>query len=165
EVVLMDLQLADSSYDGIQATALIRTRFPHIRVIILTSFCEKSLIEQALQAGAVGFLMKDVSMADLARAIREASPDHLVLAQQATQVMLKPAASPVFLDGKPLTPRQKEVLSLLVIGYSNREIAQKLNVRLPTARFHVSSILAKLGAANRAEASVIAVRQRLLESD
>lgn len=164
DVVLMDLQLADDQ-DSIQTTALIRERFPHIRVIILTSFCSKELIERALQAGAVGYLMKDVSLSYLAWAVREANPDHLVLTPEANQVLLKSVSSSVNTGEKILTPRQKEVLRCLVIGYSNKEIAEKLNIRLPTARFHVSAILAKLGAANRAEAAVLAVRHHLLEPD
>lgn len=158
DVVLMDLKMATND-DGIEATACIHQRFPQIRVIILTSFYDQDLVARAMQAGAVGYLLKDVSMAELTRAIRHAHADELIIAPKAAQ-SLQQAPHPIH----SLTTRQRQVLILLTQGLSNREIAQQLGVALPTARHHVSMLLARLGVANRAAAAALAAQHGLGQS-
>lgn len=158
-VILMDLVMP--GMDGIAATQAIHQRWPQIQIIVLTSFQEGDLVQKALQAGAVSYLLKNVSVDELAGAIRAAYKGRPTLAPEATQALIqsstKPPA-PIY----DLTPRQIEVLALIVEGYSNVEIAQQLVVSSHTVRHHVSIILDKLGAANRAEAAVIAVQHHLL---
>ncbi len=159
DVILMDMVMPDM--DGGEATRKILRSHPDIHVIAITSFQEGDLVERALQAGAISYLMKDVSAAQLAEAIRAAHAGRSILAPEAAQALIqgsRQAASPD--DG--LTRREREVLALLAEGLSNPEIAGRLVISRPTVVFHVSNILAKLGAANRAEAVAQAYKQGLL---
>jgi len=158
DVVLMDLVMPDM--DGVTATRLIRQRFPTVQVIALTSFKEERLVQGAFQAGAIGYLLKDVSAEELAQAIRAAHAGRGTLSSAVIQAMTHAAAQP---PGHDLTEREQEVLVLLVAGLSNSEIAEKLVVSPATIKSHVSNILAKLGAASRTEAAALAVRHRLVE--
>lgn len=159
DVVLMDLKMP--GMDGVSATRAVRERYPTVQVIALTSFREGDLVRQALQAGAIGYLLKGVTMDDLATAIRSAHTGRSILSPEALQALTVSARGAPEL-GQDLTDRQLEVLSLMVDGLSNAEIASQLTITMSTARFHVSSILRKLGAANRAEATALAVKHRLL---
>jgi NarL family two-component system response regulator LiaR len=159
DVVLMDLKMP--GMDGAAATRVIRASCPQTQVIALTSFQDSGLVQQAVQAGAIGYLLKDVSMSDLAEAIRSAHVGQSTLAPEAVQALTHPTIQPSHL-GPDLTERQRDVLALMVEGLSNAEIAARLTVSLSTARFHVSSILHKLGAANRAEATALAIKHRLI---
>jgi two-component system, NarL family, response regulator LiaR len=131
-----------------------------VRVLVLTSFQEGDLIRTALQAGAIGYLLKDVDIDELAGAVRSAYAGQTTLAKAATQALVEPPAARAG-PGEALTDRQREVLALVAAGMSNPEIAERLVVSLPTVRFHVSTILAKLGASNRAEAAALAVKYNL----
>jgi NarL family two-component system response regulator LiaR len=147
--------------DGVATTRAILERQPHVRVIALTSFQEGRLVQDALQAGAMSYLLKDVNMIELENAIRATHKGRSILASEAAKALAQVAAQPEPI-GQDLTDRERQVLALVVDGMSNAEIAERLEVSLSTARFHLSAILSKLEAANRAEAAAIAVKHRLI---
>ncbi|MGB8644986.1 MAG: response regulator transcription factor [Anaerolineae bacterium] len=160
-VILMDLTMPEM--DGVTATRIIKQKFPHVQIIVLTSFPEKTLVQDAVQAGAISYLLKNVSGDDLAAAIRDASAGRSTLAQEALQALVKPQAPTSAIPGNALTAREREVLALLIKGHNNNEIAERLSVSHATAKAHVSNILSKLGVSNRAEAVAIALSQKLIQ--
>jgi NarL family two-component system response regulator LiaR len=160
DVVLMDLVMP--GMDGAAATRAVRERVPQAQVIALTSFKEKDLVESVMEAGAIGYLLKNVSADELARAIREAHAGRPTLAPEAAQALIQAVRQPLR-PGFDLTEREQEVLALLVEGLSNLEIAERLMVSRSTVKFHVSSILSKLGVASRMEAATMAFKKRLLD--
>jgi NarL family two-component system response regulator LiaR len=167
DVILMDLVMPEMG--GAEATELIRKECPSIQVIALTSFQEKELVREALQAGAIGYLLKNVSADDLAAAIREAHAGRSTLAPEAIQALIQADSPGAISDQEPsetfgLTPREREVLALMVEGLNNPEIAERLVVSRSTAKAHVSNILSKLGVSNRAEAITMALQHRLAGS-
>ncbi|MGD2039388.1 MAG: response regulator transcription factor [Anaerolineae bacterium] len=159
DVVLMDMVMP--GMDGVATTRALLERLPRVRVIALTSFQEGRLVQDALQAGATSYLLKDVELDDLQNAIRAAYDGRSILAPEAAKALAQATAEPQKI-GQDLTDRERQVLALVVSGLSNAEIAGRLEVSLSTARFHLSSILSKLEAANRAEAAAIAVKNRLI---
>lgn len=161
DVVVMDLMMP--GLDGATATRRIREKHPDTQVIALTSFKEKELVEGALQAGAIGYLLKDVTANDLANAIRSAAAGKPTLAPEAQLVLIAGTRSPADNPGSDLTEREREVLGLMTQGLNNNQIADRLMVSLSTAKFHVSSILSKLNAVSRAEAVSIALKNRLVK--
>ncbi|MDZ8104286.1 MAG: response regulator transcription factor [Nostoc sp. DedQUE12a] len=155
DVVLMDLMMV--GMNGAQATRAIRKKYPEIQVLILTSFLENDLVQEAMQAGAIGYLLKGISIDDLADAIRSAAIGRSMLAAEVIQALLqpsKPSSKPIY----ELSKRQEEVLALLALGLSNEAIAQQMKLSSSTIRHHVSQVLNKLGATNRTEAATRAVR-------
>jgi NarL family two-component system response regulator LiaR len=160
DVILMDMVMLDM--DGVTATRIIRQRFPSVQVIALTSFKEEDLVKNALQAGAIGYLLKDVSAQKLAQAIRAAHAGRGTLSSEAAQALVHAATQPPP-PGHDLTKRERAVLTLMIEGLNNTEIAGKLVVSPSTIKSHVSHILAKLGVAGRTEAVALAVRHHLIE--
>ena len=158
-IVLMDLLMPEM--DGITATRAIRQRHPETQVIALTSFQDQDRVQAAIDAGALGYLLKNVSADDLARAIRSARAGRPTLAPEATQALMRAARQPPA-PGHDLTPREREVLALMARGLNNAEIAKRLVVNRSTAKFHVSNILTKLGAASRTEAVALALTHHLV---
>jgi two-component system, NarL family, response regulator LiaR len=158
DVILMDLMMPDM--DGATATRLIRQRFPHVQVVALTSFKEQGLVQNALQAGAIGYLLKDVSAEELASAIRAAHSGRATLSPEATQALVHAANQPP-VPGQDLTERERAVLALMVEGLNNTQIAGRLVVSPSTIKTHVSHILSKLGVASRTEAVALAMRHQL----
>jgi len=159
DVILMDLMMPDM--DGATATRLIRQQYPRVQVVVLTSFKEEGLVRNALQAGAIGYLLKDVSADELARAIRAAHSGRATLSPEATQALVHAANQPPA-PGHDLTERERVVLALMVEGLNNTQIAARLVVSPSTIKTHVSNILSKLGVASRSEAVALALRSGLV---
>ena len=159
DIVLMDIMMPDM--DGVTATRAIRQQFPQVQVIALTSFKEEALVQNILQAGAISYLLKDVSADELVQAIRAAHAGRSTLSPEAAQALIHSATQPPA-PGRDLTERERAVLALLVEGLNNTQIAEKLGVSPSTIKSHVSNILSKLGVASRTEAVALAVRHRLV---
>jgi NarL family two-component system response regulator LiaR len=159
-VVLMDLVM--EGMDGAEATSAIRKTCPDIQVIALTSYKEEELVQKAIQAGAIGYLLKNVSAKELAEAIREAYKGRPTLAPEAAQALMHATTKPPDL-GFDLTPREWEVLVLMVEGLNNPEIADRLVISRWTVKHHVRAILSKLGVSNRTEAVALAVQHNLVD--
>ena len=159
DVVLMDLVMPDMT--GVEATRLILESCPGTRVVALTSFTDESLVEETLRAGAIGYLMKNVSADQLADAIRAASEGRSTLAPEAADVLVKAVAAPREI-GDTLSQREREVLRLMAEGLTNADIADRLVIGVSTVKTHVSSVIAKLGCSTRTEACALAIRRGLV---
>ncbi len=159
DVVLMDMVMPDM--DGATTTQLIRKQWPQIQVLALTSFKEEILVQSALQAGAIGYLLKDVSADELAQAIRAAYAGRSTLSPEAAQALVHATSQPKA-PGVDLTERERQVLTLMVAGLNNIQIAAKLKVSPSTVKSHVSAILNKLGVESRTEAATQALRNQLI---
>jgi len=159
DVILMDMVLP--MMDGATATRAIRQQFPQVQIIVLTSFKEGKLIKNALEAGAIGYLLKDVSADELVRAIRSAHAGRATLSPEAAQALVETANQPPA-PGLDLTEREREVLALMIEGLNNTQIAGRLTVSPSTIKSHVSNILSKLGVASRTEAVTLALRNRIV---
>jgi NarL family two-component system response regulator LiaR len=155
------MELVMPEMDGVATTRAIRQNFPTVQVIALTSFKEEKLVQNALQAGAIGYLLKDVSAETLAGAIREAHAGRTTFSPQAAQALIQAATRPPT-PGHDLTEREHDVLALMIKGLNNNEIAERLSVGPSTIKSHVSHILAKLNVDGRTEAVVLAVRHGLV---
>jgi DNA-binding NarL/FixJ family response regulator len=154
DVLLLDLKLP--VLDGIAVLRRLPERAPRTRALVLTSAADRAQAAVALQAGAAGFLYKDVDPDALVRAIRSVHDGHTLLAAEVAD-LVSPRSGPRGMES--LTARERQVLALLADGRSNREIARSLGVTEKTVKTHVSSVLAKLGVADRTQAAVLAVRQ------
>lgn len=162
DIVLMDLVMPEM--DGPTTIKAILAEQPAIRIIALTSYKDEALVNAALQAGAISYLLKNASSADIAKAIQDAYAGKPSLSPEITQVLIRriagPQATPV--PNFDLTAREREVLSLMVRGLTNHDIAQRLSISFSTVRFHVSSVLGKLGVSNRVEAVALALQHHLV---
>jgi NarL family two-component system response regulator LiaR len=159
DVVLMDLKLP--GMDGVSAMQMIRQRQPHVQVIILTSYPDPTFVEQAVQGGAVGYLLKNVSAEELVDAIHAAYHGHPVLAREATEALVE-VVRQQSTRNNDLTERERQVLALLAEGLSNAQIAQRLTVSRATVKFHIGGILTKLGVSSRAEAITMAWQRHMI---
>jgi NarL family two-component system response regulator LiaR len=158
DVILMDMIMP--GMNGPEAIALIKQENPKARILVLTSFGESKQISAAIQAGALGYLLKDSSPDDLMHAIRSVHRGNLVLPQDLALVLMQPQPAAPTLD--QLTERETDVLRLLAQGQSNQEIAGNLNISATTVRSHVSTILMKLDVSNRTQAALVARERQLV---
>lgn len=158
DVILMDMVLPNM--DGAASTRVIRQQFPQVQVIALTSFKTGELVRNALDAGAIGYLLKDVSAEELVRAIRAAHAGRATLSPEVAETLVEAAQQPR--PGLSLTVRELEVLALMVDGLNNTQIAGKLTVSPSTIKSHVSNILSKLGVTSRTEAVTLALRNHII---
>lgn len=159
DVILMDLLMPQR--DGLDAMRELRHRLPDSRVIVLTSFLDEERVLPAIQAGAAGYLLKDVEPSELARAIRAAHRGEAIIDSTVAARLVEalahgtPPAGPA---QELLTPREREVLELIAGGRSNKRIALELGISEKTVKTHVGHLLAKLGVADRTQAALLAVR-------
>lgn len=159
DVILMDLMMPEM--DGISATRAILEDCPDIKIIAMTSFEDQDLVQGVLAAGAISYLLKNVSSDELAKAIRDASLGRSTLSPEAASVLVqatRPTKQPLY----DLTEREMEVLNLVVQGQSNRQIADTMVISVATVKAHISSILSKLQVTSRAEAIAFAVKNKLV---
>jgi NarL family two-component system response regulator LiaR len=159
DVVLMDLVMPEM--DGASATEAILAECPYIKVIALTSFPEEDLVQKALRAGAISYLLKNVTGDELANAIRAAAAGKSTLAPEAAEALIHAATKPEA-PGADLTAREIDVLRLMAKGKNNRDIANELFISHATVKFHVSNILMKLDAATRTKAVALALQNKLV---
>lgn len=159
DVVLMDMVMPDM--DGPTTTRAICGMYPQVQVIALTSFKEGDLVKNALEAGAIGYLLKDVSADELVQAIRAAYAGRATLSPEAAQALVETANQPPK-AGLYLTEREREVLALMIEGLNNTQIAGRLTVSPSTIKSHVSNVLSKLGVTSRTEAVTFALRNHII---
>lgn len=163
DVVLLDLEMP--GMDGVEVIRKLRKKNPGVRIVVFTAFDTDERILSAVQAGAKGYLLKGVPRSELFEAIRIVHQGGSLLQPVVASRLLSQIATPdsETIPLEELTPREKDVLVLLAQGQQNKEIAAELVITERTVKFHISSILAKLGAGNRTEAVRIAVQQGLVE--
>jgi len=158
EVILMDLLMPEM--DGIAATRAILADHPDIKIIAMTSFEEEELVHGVLAAGAISYLLKNVTADELAKAIRDAVSGKSTLSPEAARVLVN-ATRPTRQPLVELTDREQDVLKLVVQGRSNQQIANTLIISVATVKAHISSILSKLQVSSRAEAIAHAIKHKL----
>jgi NarL family two-component system response regulator LiaR len=159
DVILMDLMMPEM--DGIAATRAILAEHPGIKIIAMTSFEEEQLVQGVLAAGAISYLIKNITSDDLAKAIRDAASGKSTLSPEAARVLVqatRPVKQPLF----ELTEREQQVLHLVVQGNSNQQIAEALVISIATVKAHISNILSKLQVSSRAEAINYAIKHKLV---
>jgi NarL family two-component system response regulator LiaR len=159
DVILMDLIMPEM--DGIAATRAILQDYPDVKIIAMTSFEEEELVHGVLAAGAISYLLKNVTSDELAAAIRAAAAGQSTLAPEAAKILVHATRAPKH-SLFELTEREREVLNLVVQGHSNQQIADRLFVTVATVKAHISNILSKLEVSSRAEAIAYAIKHKLV---
>lgn len=159
DVILMDMVMPDM--DGLETTRKVLEKYPSVKIIILTSFTKDNMVQDALEAGATSYLLKDSSIDQLAEAIRSAYTGQPTLSPEATRALVNSKSGPQSFE-PDLTRREKQVLALIVEGLSNEEIADQLVISHATARHHVSACISKLGVKNRTQAASLAIKHKLI---
>ena len=158
DVILMDLMMPEM--DGIAATQAILAKYPDIKVIAMTSFEDEELVQGVLAAGAISYLLKNITSDELAKAIKDAVSGRSTLSPEAATALIhatRSARQPAY----DLTEREMEVLNLVVQGQSNQQIADAMVISIATVKAHISNILSKLQVSSRAEAIAYAIRHKL----
>jgi DNA-binding NarL/FixJ family response regulator len=161
DIVLMDLSMP--GMDGIQATAQVLARRPTARVVVLTSFAEQTRVVAALDAGAVGYLLKDTEPDDLVQAVREAALGHAPISPRAALALLPTRGAPRPSTGVTLSPREREVLALVAVGLPNKSVARRLEISEKTVKAHLTRIFAALDVYDRTSAALWAQRNGILD--
>ena len=163
DVILLDLEMPD--LDGVEALTQLRQVYPEARAIVFTAFDTDERILGAVQAGAQGYLLKGVPRDELFKAVRIVHSGGSLLQPVVASKLLRQVShqNQVEAETEALTPREREVLTLLAQGLPNKEIAAHLVISQRTVKFHVSSIMGKLGATNRTEAVALAAQQGLVD--
>lgn len=162
DVVLMDLVMP--GIDGVETTRRVKAVSPSSKVIVLTSFADDDKVFPAIKAGAISYLLKDISPEDLAHAIRAAQRNEAVLHPEVAAKLMQEFSAPKSNEApvEQLTPREMDVLRLVAKGMSNKEIADKLIISEKTTKTHLSNILSKLHLADRTQVAIYALRKRLV---
>lgn len=159
DVVLMDIKMPEM--DGVQAAKEITSQNPKIRIIMLTSFKDMHMVKAALDAGAVGYLQKDVTIQELGDAIKKAYHGETILSSDAAKALVEISLHPEFF-GQQLTDRELDVLKGMAAGLTNPEIAEKLVISKTTVKTHVKNIFNKLDVSNRTEAVTLAIKNKII---
>ena len=162
DIVLMDLSMP--GMDGIEATTEVLARCPEVRVVVLTSFAEQARVVAALDAGAVGYLLKDTEPEDLVQAVRDAAAGNAPISPRAALALLPPRGARKPSPSVTLSPREREVLSLVAVGLPNKSVARQLQISEKTVKAHLTRIFATIGVYDRTSAALWAQRNGLLEN-
>lgn len=157
QLILMDVRM--EKMNGIEACREIKSRYPDVYILMLTSYTDDDAVISSILAGASGYLLKHLSRAELLRSIRLVASGHTLIDANVTKQAMERLAQ---MPGSELTEREREVLTLIARGYTNKQIADTLYVSEKTARNHVSHILEKLGLSRRSEAAAFAVEHKLV---
>lgn len=160
DVILMDINMP--VIDGIEATVKIREKYPNIKIIALTSYVDKKLVKDILKAGAISYIIKNISPDELVKTIRDAYLGKTTFSSEASKVVVEELTNPSQ-ERFNLTGKEHEVLKLLSKGSSNKDIAKELFISSHTVKFHISNILNKLGAVSRTEAVFVATKNNLVD--
>lgn len=167
DVIVMDVKM--EGMGGVEATKLIAEHHPNSRILALSTFAQPDIVGAMMEAGAKGYLLKDVSAAELSEAIVRVYQGEVLkpgTPSKNISVQLEPTEEIDFADiHTGLGEQQKKVLALMTKGFTNPEIAEKLDISTTTARYHVSAILRKLDVSNRSEAVAVAIRSNLVDAD
>lgn len=162
DVIMMDMMLPDM--DGIALTRAMRAAYPDVRIVMLTSAKDGDLVQGALQAGAISYMLKNISVWEMAETIRSAHAGKPSLAPEATQALIALTIQPrISTPTYNLTAREQTILKLMIQGLTNQEIADQIFVSRATVKVHVSTILSKLGVQNRVEAVRLALEESLVD--